>query len=683
MHSDSDYKGDLLTFFELLEKYPVEVPIIQRDYAQGRKSQSKVRGSFLKALYKSLREDEPLMLDFIYGSLDEEKFQPLDGQQRLTTLFLLHCYGSIICEVSNQETEILKRFSYETRMTSRDFCKKLVDNLSNLSKINIDKQNKSESFELSSVITDSSWFFLSWRNDPTIDAMLTTLNDIHHMFSNIQNLWSKLTQKKIIQFYYIELEHLGLTDDLYIKMNARGRLLTTFENFKASIEKELNESTWEKDTATKDKFNIKIDGYWTDFFWNNFKVGTSIDEAFVRFFAFVFMVDSTFSKNLNTDDRNEIIRQLQDNSHNIFIELLTEDAYKRLVSYLDILTKVYPLIISNKIDLDFFRHSPEKNFLHEMLTNTNEVSYTQKVLLFAQIQYFLNLKDLSDFNNSFYNNWMRVIRNIIALGDVDQNGKRPDIIRTHQAFPGVLNLISEISVGSNNIYEYLADDSNKISSSFSRTQVEEERIKAYLILEDCNREKTILELENTDILRGRLEFIFHCIDFNPDFGSIAASSFDDDKFKTIAKTFIENLGSESCLTNDLRRALLTIEVNNEFKFYDYWHSYWYYLEKDMIKRKLVSKYREIEYVLHSDYRDYFKKLILSLSNEELKMIINNFSPPEDFPEWKLRLIKDGSLLDKSKSKFIAISDDDKFCYLLKSARPRNAEGSTRIPILTE
>ncbi len=330
MHSDSDYKGDLLTFFELLEKYPVEVPIIQRDYAQGRKSQLKVRESFLKALYKSLKKDEPLMLDFIYGSLDEEKFQPLDGQQRLTTLFLLHCYGSIVCEVSNQQTEILRRFSYETRMTSRDFCKKLVDNLSKLSLININKQANSESFELSNIITDSSWFFLSWRNDPTIDAMLTTLNDIHHMFSDIQDLWSKLTQKKIIQFYYIELEHLGLTDDLYIKMNARGRLLTTFENFKASIEKELNESTWEKDIDIKEKFNIKIDGQWTDFFWNNFKVGTSIDEAFVRFFAFVFMVNSTFSRNLSTDDRNEIVRQLQDNSHNIFIELLTEDSYKRL-----------------------------------------------------------------------------------------------------------------------------------------------------------------------------------------------------------------------------------------------------------------------------------------------------------------------------------------------------------------
>jgi hypothetical protein len=37
----------------------------------------------------------PLNLDFIYGSMESHRpsdFLPLDGQQRLTTLFLLHWY---------------------------------------------------------------------------------------------------------------------------------------------------------------------------------------------------------------------------------------------------------------------------------------------------------------------------------------------------------------------------------------------------------------------------------------------------------------------------------------------------------------------------------------------------------------------------------------------------------------
>ena len=83
-------------FYQLFENYEqVVIPIIQREYAQGRAKI--VRNEFLKALYDALCQPEdapelPLDLDFIYGSVVNGSFQPLDGQQRLTTLFLLHWY---------------------------------------------------------------------------------------------------------------------------------------------------------------------------------------------------------------------------------------------------------------------------------------------------------------------------------------------------------------------------------------------------------------------------------------------------------------------------------------------------------------------------------------------------------------------------------------------------------------
>ena len=73
----------------------IEIPIIQRDYAQGRKTKSvqRIRERFLNVLYDALTEKtDPVQLDFIYGSVVDKKFIPLDGQQRLTTLFLLHWY---------------------------------------------------------------------------------------------------------------------------------------------------------------------------------------------------------------------------------------------------------------------------------------------------------------------------------------------------------------------------------------------------------------------------------------------------------------------------------------------------------------------------------------------------------------------------------------------------------------
>ena len=73
----------------------IVIPSIQRDYAQGRDSDTikRVRDNFLDALYNAITV-KPIVLDFIFGDvvLENEinKFTPLDGQQRLTTLYLIH-----------------------------------------------------------------------------------------------------------------------------------------------------------------------------------------------------------------------------------------------------------------------------------------------------------------------------------------------------------------------------------------------------------------------------------------------------------------------------------------------------------------------------------------------------------------------------------------------------------------
>lgn len=669
MENETKYQGELLAFYQLLKKYPIEVPIIQRDYAQGRDNQTKVRTKFLKALHDSLSRNEVLMLDFIYGSIDDDNFQPLDGQQRLTTLFLLHCYACVVGKIPYDEYSLLKNFSYETRMTSRDFCRELVDNLSSFHNTNFNTESLSDLKIFSTLIKDSSWFFLSWKSDPTISAMLNTLDDIYHTFKNIDNVWDKLTKDNIIKFYYIELENLGLTDDLYIKMNARGKLLTTFENFKAGIEKKVIDNKWENNVLAEDSFKVKIDTKWTDFFWNNFRGSTSIDESFVRFIAFVTMVDSAFNE--KSDSNNDLIRILQENSHNIAIEGFSLLIFKRLTNYFDLLTDNYSIFLEKNLDLQLFEHQPETNLLHEILTNTSEASYTQKVLLFAQIKYFEKLDDSTEFDSELYMNWMRVIRNIIAFGNIEATGNRNSIIRSPQAFTGVLNLISDLSKGSSNIYVFLANYTNLIASRFSDSQIQEERAKARLILEDSTRKRSIHRLEDTDTLRGRLGFIFDCIEYASDF-----NNFDDEKFYDISEIFLRYLSERSCLTNDLRRALLTIDVESNYNFYDYWQSYWYL--EGMNKRKLIDNYREIEYLLNYGYSEFFKKLINKLKTMDMQEIAVRFNKPEDFPNWKYRLIKERALLDNAKSNYMAIAEDDSFCYLLKSIRPRNLEGSTKV-----
>src|SRR5690348_1184106 len=72
----------------------IEIPIIQRDYAQGRDSLAvaRIRSNFLDVLHGALTTETPVSLDFVYGDVVNGTLRPLDGQQRLTTLFLLHWY---------------------------------------------------------------------------------------------------------------------------------------------------------------------------------------------------------------------------------------------------------------------------------------------------------------------------------------------------------------------------------------------------------------------------------------------------------------------------------------------------------------------------------------------------------------------------------------------------------------
>ena len=65
-------------------------------------------------------------------------------------------------------------------------------------------------------------------------------------------------------------------------MNARGRLLTPFENLKAELQSKILRQKWEEGKKVADSFSLKIDTYWTDFIWNNFQYEHSVDISHMR-----------------------------------------------------------------------------------------------------------------------------------------------------------------------------------------------------------------------------------------------------------------------------------------------------------------------------------------------------------------------------------------------------------------
>lgn len=654
--SDVQYQGKITNFWELLKEHNIVIPIIQRDYAQGRKDKEEIRDNFLNALFQSINTDTPIKLDFIYGSVEDGDSQPLDGQQRLTTLFLLHWYAAVKSQLLNKDImNVLKKFTYETRISSREFCNTLV-----LNPIQITK-----TIVLSSQIVDSAWFFLSWKKDPTIDAMLRTLNDIHKYFFDIENLWEKLTSDaNLISFYHIELEDIGLTDDLYIKMNARGKLLSSFENFKASFQKRINDNKWDKEKEFQDTFAFKIDTKWTDLFWIHRKEN-KIDEAFNRFISTIAMCRQSINK---TDNRLQIIKELQDKPDMVRTNMFDENDFIYLTECFDTYCKVFDENLNVKHNFPLFQHAPAENIFSGIVFEGQNASYSLKVLFYAQTEYLIKV---SEFNQEKFQDWMRVVRNIVARGDVEKTGNRPTIIRDPGQFYGVINLIYELSSGCEDIYTYLS--SNQIKSSFAKEQIEEEKLKAKLIVANPDNKSVIFNTEDTDLLQGKISFALHCIDYE------AGMALDIKRLESVKNVISTYFKDDKDINNDLRRALLTIADNDgNYHYYKYWWSFWNVVNAN--KRSLIDSYlRSLEFYIYGrfseEYKIYIKKLILKLMNNNLQEIVTNFTPPNDMPNWKIRLIKEPSLLNEMcKSNHIAIPEDEACCYLLKSMRPRDIDG---------
>lgn len=278
LHSFIDIFGTVsLNEQETVNLKKITIPIIQRDYAQGRRDPEieRVRNRFLDALYAGL--SKPITLDFIYGDIDKDGVMtPLDGQQRLTTLFLLHWYAAKKANVSKEESPFLHCFGYETRYSARDFCCRLADFTPSFTTV------------LSEEIIDQAWFPLDWQKDPTISSMLVMLDAIDDKFKSVEDLWEKL-KNRAITFYFLPIKDMGLTDELYIKMNSRGKPLTRFEQFKAEFERSIRSI----DDGTAQRIIHKIDRDWTDLLWRYRDAGNGIpddmviDDEFLKYFRFI------------------------------------------------------------------------------------------------------------------------------------------------------------------------------------------------------------------------------------------------------------------------------------------------------------------------------------------------------------------------------------------------------------
>ena len=414
------------TFKSFLSIYYVTIPMVQRDYAQGRTSVdvTRVRDRFLSAIKNYLIQPkdncEVMKMDFVYGETENvwskteanklEKIivTPLDGQQRLTTLFLLHWYAAKKESVPQEDYDFLKHFTYEIRPSSRDFCSRLLT-----FKPSFDSSIKEQ-------LIDQYWFMCDWHNDPTISSMLTMLDAIREKFSDVDNLWSLLTGKDDrIVFYFLPLSENGLSDELYIKMNSRGKKLTPFEHFKAEFE-----DLYERDSEESMTINHKFDVEWSDMLFSCLGKNDLTDKEFMRYFFYISHILCYQQSIKKSTDEFELIKLLYQESPNAtqnrkFFEKAM-DCWCQVQNEFGTIGTFFAKYLTQsthekgKVATYKFKEEYDTNqdFFHACikLYPSNNFSYGDFLFLFGIITYLLNKTEIGE---STFIERLRILRNLI------------------------------------------------------------------------------------------------------------------------------------------------------------------------------------------------------------------------------------------------------------------------------
>ena len=485
------------TLLSLCEAYQkIEIPIIQRNYVQG--NDKTIRCHFVNYLVNALTQQSPVELDFVYGAERQDTqltdncapqvgrvLIPLDGQQRLTTLWLLHGYLLALEQVNNNpeqlspeereaQCQLLARFVYETRQSAKDFCGYWLQEVTQRAcQELVDKPSE--------YLRNCAWFDPEWEKEGTVTAMLGMLDEVASKRAELQAVpYGRLS--KCIRFYYLPIEKFGLSNELYIRMNARGEQLTSFEHFKSSFYKVIQEH--QSLSAIKEKMEYD----WVDALWQYRPKDTHVtDHPFMKCLSFVTEVLHIKAYKGEEDYKTPqpVMSKADPYTELSLIEIVYQDpdAVTYLEQTLDYVENLKGIQYANLLKDSDEKTLSFQEILSQMLTDGLK-TVNQRILLYTAIAYLQHHNTVDGIVPL-----LRVVRNL-STNTVKQLRELTYIYTSLDALVQVPN-----------IYDYLAHLQGRIPG-FSDTQLEEEKAKAQLRLARPEVNALLDEIE--DFFSGKI-----------------------------------------------------------------------------------------------------------------------------------------------------------------------------------
>ncbi len=517
----------------------VLVPKIQRPYAQGRVSQKEIRENFLTDIFDHIAATgQPLELNFVYGALTDGTFELLDGQQRLSTLFLLAWYLAVREGNYHDIVPLLAKFTYETRTTSTGFIKKLIDKKLTVEKL-IATGKPFEGISPKEAITRLGWYTGAYSNDSTVAGMLVMLDAIHKKYTSLPNeLRPTYADLENLQFYLLDLNRLGLTDELFIKMNARGLQLTPFENFKAELSGWLRsnpfgDGRYDREISTDGNnmplwlfISSSIDGRWNDIFWRRPSTedvdDLGADEADSSFFRFIkrwlavraiAISRGRTSDDTRDDDWTAYFRYFSDKAKSDGYHSF--DKFKAFVTAAN--AKGFDIIAELSHILTAFSDPQIGTWLTDAFSapwaDSSQKPWEENferrpMIIFSAITEFIlshpyntgTPQQIEVFDQKEFRRWMRMVHNIVENRNID--GERPQLTALRQ-------LKDVLDYNKESVYKRLLA---YIGSGDSNREFREEAAKINRILSDADWtknspwEEAFIDAEKDPYLTGSVAF---------------------------------------------------------------------------------------------------------------------------------------------------------------------------------
>uniref|UniRef100_UPI0040490659 DUF262 domain-containing protein n=1 Tax=Flavobacterium sp. TaxID=239 RepID=UPI0040490659 len=578
-----------MSFLDLINEHQIVIPIIQRDYVHGRinNNADEIRKDFLQEIKNVVTNKIPfLRLGFVYGKvldkdfqiikkknksaiegvlnslkdyakhLDEEitfsvdwntkttnedslgfsKFIPLDGQQRLTTLFLFHWYIINQSKQKNEFITLLNRFKYDTRKKTQEFISSIIEK-----EIELDYNS-----DISTQLIKQTWFFHQWLQDPSVKAMLNTLDSIHTTFKDLDTLeiWKNI-EKGTIRFDYLDVEELEQTDEIYVKMNARGKQLSDFEHFKAWLQGHIKEED-NKITIAFENWEDKLDVEWIDLFWSENNVEKT-DDSYLMFFQNIGF--SGYASNMETLFTNSLYNEIKskkfedrflslvDNS-----ELFASDTLNHIFNVLNFLQKEninsFDKSIEDVLNID-------KYSLKKVLLDGNEfekLSQNDEIIVQGIIYYGINsIEKNIEFEKNNFEQWLRIIRNLAA-----------------NTFIQGIDNYTDALISLKNLSKYCFEIESKLLETdfsiefFNGEQQKEERLKIEKFQISNNWRFAINKFEKHNYFNGQIGFFFDVLEIEEQtdlkkfifYGDKLCHLFGeilDDKYSTLQATLLSQV----------------------------------------------------------------------------------------------------------------------------------------------